>query len=306
MSVLAITEIGGEIRTAWDFRTEYLSDRTEYNSFYCPFCYTRLTACAILTDEEVKVSPYFSARHDGGHRFGCDGEPIIKDEKKSPKKNEFEPIMKIYPEKLISRPERKITKTIITSVPKVITKPEIDKARIRIGSLGKITPSTYLLRPIVEARNALLAQSYELQKINKWEEKNRNKWVDELLESMPLRLESDYKTNYHKAFSSARFSSQTIRKIYYGKGSVKVDENVILISSDVKNFNNKIERELIVKININNNLSVKMHKKIMDDLISFWEKSKKIKWYVYGVPKLQDESWILEIENLDLVYFKEA
>ena len=272
MSSLAATEIGGEARTAWEYHSEYLLYGTEYSVFYCPFCDVRLAAGAVYVEEGAsKISPYFSARWEQ-HQNGCDGEAIIENSSHDsrPPKNHRIARIGIAPEMLVDRPPPRAPRPI--KLPELVNPPseqETNERRKRAGSLGVSIPRTYLLQPLVEAKNIILSEVYKSAKENKWSQEKIKIEIENALSKINLQLAD--KTNYAEAFKPLSYVHYTLPRIYHATCKVDfTDGKFILINHFIrKKTNTACTFEVVINANSITEASPRSHKailRLLDDL----------------------------------------
>ncbi|MHB1280289.1 MAG: hypothetical protein ACYCYL_03525 [Acidithiobacillus sp.] len=292
MSDLATTEVGGEARSAWIYRTLYLDNHSIADNFYCPFCDIRLCPNNIDKDGEISKAPHFSAKW-GPHINGCDGTPIVTEPhlRDQPRSHYIARDVK-HPEVFTLRPDPRVAQKSGIVSPRDTSINAIHQRRENAGSLGLYKPSTYLLQTLVQAYNSAWTAAYENQKEKP---KSAPKEVaKQILQSMPLAL--DKKTNYWDAFIFPSTKDHGTRRIYKGSGIVEEREKLFYLSDNVTpNF--------FVVINIQHVGSLRGYRKKMLDLIlSAQQNQLAIKWYAYGSPVPHETRKLLRVDNLDLFY----
>lgn len=302
MSGWAVTEIGEEQKSAWDFRTLFLSDNIIFDDFYCPFCYIPLFPKLIYKKEELSKNPHFSIYHGKPHLFNCDGEPIIIEEKeKKVIKAHYIPTQMEFPQALIARPSPRVRKP--SSLPSNPTPPksseeDVEKRRKKGGILGESVPRTYLLQSIVEARNIILVKLYEIAKTEKWEEKKKNEEFKKTLSNLPLSLGED--TNYDDAFRSPKVVNWNSSRIYYSNGYVElINHKTFMVSSSATNFS------IIVDFSNVTEESPRMHNMMIAQLSDYARKKEAIKFFAYG-KAINSDGIKVVIKNMDHFYFKKG
>ncbi|MHB8224406.1 hypothetical protein [Acidithiobacillus sp.] len=291
MSDLATTEVGGEARSAWIYRTLYLDNHSIADNFYCPFCDIRLCPNNIDKDGEISKAPHFSAKW-GPHINGCDGTPIVTEPhlRNQPRSHYIARDVK-YPEVFTFRPAPRVAQKSEIISPRDTSINAIHQRRGNAGSLGLYKPSTYLLQTLVEAYNSAWTAAYEDQKENP---KNAPTVAKQILQSMPLTL--DEGTNYWDAFIFPSAKNHGTRRIYKGSGIVEKREKLFYLSD------NKTP-DFFVVIDIQDVESLRGYRKKMLDLILSAQRDLlAIKWYTYGSPASNGLMRLLNVDNLDLFY----
>jgi hypothetical protein len=307
MSDYAITEVGGQPMTAWDYRSLYLRDGIRFDNFACPFCHIRLCANLIYKEEEGSKSPYFSAKWDE-HIGGCNGEPFFTEKAKNqPSKAHYELREMYFPEALTDRPPPRITRQneaqlIIPDISPV----DIMERRRKSGLLGRAIPKTYLLQPIVEVYNGVWKDGFDQAKSHKWGDIKRISWTNDVLCEMPIRLADQ--TNYRDAFRTPAFLDKKYPRIYRGDGLVTFTQSGFIISSKAGAKINDVKTPFCVEIDgaLANEASPKYHIAIFSDLNNHAENGTEVRWYAYGMPCIIDNLCKLRVLNLDYLYFKKA
>lgn len=307
MSDYAVTEYDIQPTSAWEFRSLYLREGTEYENFYCPYCDIRLCACCVYIDGESTRSPYFSAKWES-HKFGCDGEAIYAGAPvKKVARAYYDSHELVFPEALTDRPPaRKINKKAIKPQSLNLTSVEVFDRRKKVGSLGRPAPKTYLLQPVAEIYNAVWADGHKKVASSIWDTNDRMQFTKNILCDMPILLED--KTDYYDAFRSPLFLHEKRSRIYHGNGFVHVFPDGFIISSDndakfkgqTYTFQIKIYEALI------NNDSPMSHLALFKALESYAKDKVAIRWYAYGIPSLVNNTYELLVVNLDHLYVKTA
>lgn len=107
MSSEAVTEIGGEKKSAWIYRIIYLSEKIEFKTFYCPYCDVPLFSRNINTEDAIVRPPHFYVR--GTRHIGdCNGEAIYAENvQKQPIKNKTLSRDMSFPDELVQRPPQR-------------------------------------------------------------------------------------------------------------------------------------------------------------------------------------------------------
>ncbi|MBU3082498.1 hypothetical protein ACT4YY_16665 [Acinetobacter baumannii] len=307
MSELAVTEIGGKIDTAWSFRAEFLNYGTVYINFFCPFCNIRLAGCNIDTIGEIVRSPHFKCFPNQKHLNGCDGTPIfINNEQNKIPSSKFQPItMKSYPEALVARRTPRQTDAAILNVPaKIPTPEEIQNYRKKVGSRGRIVPSSSLLKPFVEARNSVIRDGHhrfsdQKQKSDPWD------WIKKVWSEMPLLLEDQ--TNYEDAFRKPKYVNFYKKRIYNSKGKIFLEDGNFIVQGTeyIKKGQKNIDVKLVIDVRGINRDSPQAHKKMLEWLHQLANITADVDWYAYGMPQqYNNKNFSLSIENIDHIYIK--
>ena len=309
MSSLASTQIGGEVRSSWEYRSQYLLHGIVYTEFYCSFCDIRLAAGAIyIEDGESKVSPYFSARWEP-HQNGCNGEAIIEGTSLHKTDSSRHRLTRngLVPEMLSDRPK---VRERITNLPVSVklrpTSQETEERRKRAGSSGASIPKTYLLHPIIEARNIILAEVYESAKKENWSFERRKIAIEKALSMYPLQLKD--KTNYFDAFKPPSFVHYTLPRIYYAKCKVTLIDGKYILENKFIRQKTGVMCEFTVEIPA---ISIEQtpprsHYALLELLKQFHESQQEVNWFAYGIPSVHENHSLLKIHNLDYLYVKKA
>ena len=148
MSDLATTEVGGEARSAWIYRTLYLDNHSIADNFYCPFCDIRLCPNNIDKDGEISKAPHFSAKW-GPHINGCDGTPIVTEPhlRNQPRSHYIARDVK-YPEVFTFRPAPRVAQKSEIISPRDTSINAIHQRRGNAGSLlSALFSGTYYTSP---------------------------------------------------------------------------------------------------------------------------------------------------------------
>ncbi|MBU2794724.1 MULTISPECIES: hypothetical protein [Acidithiobacillus] len=306
MSDYASTEPGGEPLSAWDYRSLFLRDETAFDKFYCPYCDIRLSGVLIYETGELSKSPHFSARF-GAHRYGCDGTPdSVPSHVNEPTKRHYVKSVMHAPEVLITRPAPRASNTARNSSSEPPTPDEVRRRRREAGVAGLARPRTYLLQPLVEVRNAVLAEGYELFGRDHLHEVKRNEWFKKNLKQMPLTLDDD--TNYDDAFRTPRYINWNNDRIYHGKGVVTGLDGCYKITSEIAaKVPNLADIQFFVKINTSvllNQNSPRSHHALCQRLNDLCQPDKTIKWYAYGRPAIGGRGCDVIVDSLDYIYIK--
>lgn len=295
--------------SAWDYRALYLRDGTKYETFFCPYCDVRLCPYLVYEEGELSKSPHFSAKWEK-HLTGCDGKAtIVERSAKKPADAHYLPRDMRFPEEFSDRPPPRMeiasTSPIATNRP---TLAEIEARRRRAGKLGTPVPKTYLLQPIVEVYNQVFSLGYQAVRSGDLVEEDRLDWTNSILKSMPLKLAD--KTTYHDAFRTPSYIHPWRPRIYHGRGNVIFSGDRFLVGSDkpakvagreaLPAFGIKVNRILLTEG------SPRSHARLMSLLDEFAATNEMAKWYCYGVPRLEDDSCVIELASLDFLYVKRA
>lgn len=307
MSEFAVTDIGGEIDTAWNYRTEFLNYGTVYTQFFCPFCDIPLFGCNIDTNEEIVRSPHFKYYSKTPHLNGCNGTPIFSnsEQNKNPK-SKFQPVtMSSYPEALVPRRAPKIVNLSIQSTPINPPSPEeIETKRKNIGNRGRNTPSSSLLKPFIDARKSVIQDGYQKFPDQAQEAKRWN-WIKNVWANMPLLLEDQ--TNYEDAFMRPQYINFYKKRIYNAQGKVSLEGENFIITGNA--YIKKEEKNVNVRLFIDtaqfNANSPQAHKKILKMLEQQVGIETEVNWYAYGHAELNsNKDFHLKINCLDHLYLK--
>lgn len=306
MSDYAVTKIGGEPLSAWEYRSIYLGDGTKYEMFYCPFCDIRLCDRLIYKDGELSKSPHFAAVWES-HKFGCDGEPIAKEQHNtgSPKSHYIKRLMHV-PEVLVARPAPR-TVTVVPRLPeKSLLLGDVLERRRKAATAGMAQPKTYLLQPIVEARNSVVSEGFDRAREKGWSDTDRKAWLKHELSQLPLTLEQ--KTNYDNGFRTPAYIDWNYRRIYHGIGQVTELDGCYTVQCDTRaDLKSSGDVAFIVLANMNilfNGGAPRSHVALAKRLKEISSNVIKVKWYAYGLPLISDGTCQLHVENLDYLYFK--
>ena len=313
MSELAVTHIGGEIDTAWNYRTEFLNYGTIYTQFFCPFCDIPLFSCNIDTNEEIVRSPHFKYYSKTPHLNGCNGTPIFSNSELNKKpKSKFQPVtMLSYPEALVPRRAPRIVNTSVQSIPMNPPSPEeVETKRKNIGNRGRNTPSSSLLKPFIDAKKSVIQDGYQkfpalAERPDPAQETKRWNWIKKVWASMPLLLEDQ--TNYEDAFMRPQYINFYKKRIYNAQGKVYLDGESFVITGNayIKKEEKNIDVRLFIDTAQFNTNSPQAHKKIMQMLEQQVGTETEVNWYAYGLAELNsNKDFHLKINCLDHLYLK--
>lgn len=314
MSNLAKSD-DGEVKTASEFRDEYMISGVKYEDFRCPFCNVRLVAKAIYMDKVQIRSPHFGLFQHQLHAEGCDGYPIKgnKSLKVVSKRHTVTIGSEVFefPEKLTNR---KIStnnshSNVLDNKLSSATASSIIQKRKAVGLKGeshKYTSS--LLQSFVKSRDRVLIALYEASKEKGMSQESQNNFISQTLREIPLELGS-YRLNYNTGFQITSFFTGFSR-IWLGEGKVQIDDKQIrIISSKPMQIGKsktepKVEFQVVVPLCLFAISNLKYHLSIKDDLYA----SKVIKWYCYGTAKhdIQQNLVTLTLSNLDHIYLKKV
>ena len=316
MSDIAKTNCGIE-KTASEFHDDFILYGLKYEEFYCPFCFIGLFAKGIYIEGPQGKSPHFSHFPKKPHRNGCDGYPIVNGE--STKGTKAENKIKIgkdefsFPEKLVPR-SKVVQKKFVEDLSKILEADTTEKVKERREKAGKERgASKYtsaLVRSFASSRKAIIALVYKLATKEKLSNKDRSKLLKETLSQVPLDL-NGYKTNYQSAFYGTKFFIQ-YTKIWFGKGTVKINAKKVYILSEQKTVLEKEgetkELDFYVTVNIPEELDKQpaCHRTVIQRLVSGREKNMLVKWYGLGDATLREEQGVVvvEINNLDHIFIE--
>ena len=316
MSDLAVND-KGEQKTASEFHDDFILYGIEHKSFVCPFCFIGLVAKAIYIDGPQGKSPHFSCFPKKPHINGCDGYPLVEGKsvrgvKESNKiiigKEEFS-----FPEKLVSR-SNPLQENFLSNLSALIedNNPEIvAKRRKSAGKkVGGAKYTSSIIRSFASSKKAIISLVYKYAKDEELSSEERKILLKETLSQAPIELDG-YKTNYQAAFQGTKYFSK-YKKIWNGRGIVKIKDGIIYILSDqeteYKDEDDNYKLGFYVSLKIPENLEEQpaYHQTIINRLINAREKEVVVKWFAYGLASivLDKRSVLLNIDNLDHLFIE--
>lgn len=304
MSSEAVTEIGGETKSAWAYRIIFLSEKVEFNTFYCPYCNVPLFSRNINTEDAIVRPPHFYVR--GIKHIGdCNGEAIFAENtQKQPVKNKTLSREMNFPDELVQRPPQRERLEPVRSLlkqPPPIPPEEINRRRVSAGKSGRSKATSYLLQAFVEAKNIVLKHAYDVYTESSQLEE-RNKAIKDALLAMPLKLDDN--TNYQYGFQTLAYPNRA-RRIYHGTAKVTFGEGAYVLVGQNTQFNNK--KEIVFSIIIPTNLLMdrapRYHREIIKLLSDSLDSGVPVKFYCFGLAKLKGDGDVeMPITSLDFVY----
>lgn len=308
MSSEATIEIGGEIKSAWAYRLIYLSEKVEFETFYCPYCEIPLFSRNINTEEAIVRPPHFYFR--GIKHIGdCNGEGLYAENPlKQHVKNKTLSRDMSYPDEFVPRPpqrERKPTDKPATSLQQSITPEEIRKRRLSAGKSGRPKATSYLLRAFVEAKNIVIKQAYDVFSA-KSQNEERKKAIKDALLAMPLKL--DDSTNYQYGFQSLAYPNRN-RRIYHGNAKVAFNDSSFVLkglsyqASTSDGTTKEIAFSIFIPLNILVDGAPRYHREILHLLRECLDADREIKFHCFGMAKQINNTEVeMPITSLDFIY----
>lgn len=311
MSDLAICE-SGEQKTASEFHDDYVLYGMKHKDFICPFCYIELVAKAIYVDGPQGKSPHFSCFPKKPHVNGCDGYPLVdgktarksrKDKKVRIGKEEFS-----FPEKLVPRSEPSARKFVDASSRAIKSNDpnKVAQRRSRAGEeVGSARYTSSLIRSFASSRKAIISRVYKYAREENLSDDEIKVRIKSALSQAPIDLEG-YQTTYRSAFQGTRYHSK-YKKIWNGKGSVIIKDNVVyILSNDATEYEadgSKQALKFYVRIEIPQMLEElpRYHQDMINRLLIAREQEAAVKWFGYGLAsiKLDKNAVLLRMGNLD-------
>lgn len=314
MSDLALSETG-EQKTASEFHDDYILSGVKHERFICPFCYVGLVAKAIYIDGPQGKSPHFSCFPKKPHINGCDGYPLVdgkttKETKRTNKirigKEEF-----VFPEKLVPRSVTSKEK-FIDNMKAILDSNEgknVEKRRWIAGKeVGRARYTSSIIRSFASSKKKIISLAYQYAKEENLSDDERSELIRSALTQAPIELEG-YKTNYKTAFQGTMYLSK-YKKIWDGKGKVKISDSIIYIISNQPTLHEidevNLKLDFYVKIRTPDNLDSlsRYHRSLVDRLLLARTKESTVRWFAYGMALLEKEknAVLLTIDNLDYFF----
>ena len=304
MSSEAVTEIGGETKSAWAYRIIFLSEKIAFNTFYCPYCNVPLFSRNINTEDAIVRPPHFYVR--GKKHIGdCNGEAIFAENtQKHPAKNKTLPREMNFPDEFVQRPPPRDRLEPVRSPlkqPQPIPLEEINRRRVSAGKSGRSRATSYLLQAFVEAKNIVLQHAYDVYtKTSQLEE--RNEAIKDALLAMPLKLDDN--TNYQYGFQTLAYPNRA-RRIYQGAAKVTFIEGCYVLVGQSTQFN--LKKEIVFSITIPRNLLMdrapRYHREIIKLLSDSLDAGVQVKFHCFGLAtQISDSDVEVHITSLDFVY----
>jgi hypothetical protein len=300
MSEWGSVQVGGQARTAWEYRIDFQQLGSMHDQFYCPFCNITLTPMLIFRDE-VSRSPHFSARSISGHLFDCDGYPIFAvNTSANPPVSHYQKRMAHFPEALTLRPPVRAKQSPAQKpLGAPLTSDEVVRRQKQVGSLGKPIIKSYILRSIVEVYSLVLEEGFDLAKIKKWNDAAKWQWIKAALSSMKLCLSKE--TNYSDGFRSPSLIDLIDPKIYHNEGSIKIEGFNFIVTSKLLGKTGQTKIPFFISASAVGPPvgAPKSHQALIDTLKAMVATGNPIRWYAYGLPERTSDAFVLRVTNLD-------